>query len=217
MRIEEAKNILNENGFILKERFVNVDEIRVPEWLWVAYETGNTSNLEDEEIMILHIFEKDHKNHQLEANDEPNFYPTNDVTDEGDMCYTVQVFEDRLVEDYNFYRNRYYQMNRKRQEEKRQELERLRASFCDNPNRAKIGSLTSPYNGEAVYGNQMWDDGVPVMKYWYRDNKTIAVTLKEGTPCIVLLDKYGEDAQDVWVKYRRGWLRIDGVGIEVEF
>lgn len=99
MRIEEAKQILNKNGFMLKERFVNIDEIRVPEWLWLAYETGNTSKLEDEEIMILHIFEKDHKNHQLEANDEPNFYHTNDVTDEGDMCYTVQVFEDRLVED----------------------------------------------------------------------------------------------------------------------
>ena len=97
MRLDEAKQILNENGFMLKERFVNVDEIRVPEWLWVAYETGDTSNLEHEEIVILHIFEKDHKNHKLEANAAPNFYPTNDVTDEGDMCYTVQVFEDRPV------------------------------------------------------------------------------------------------------------------------
>lgn len=69
----------------------------VYEWLWVAYETGDTSNLEHEEIVILHIFEKDHKNHKLEANAAPNFYPTNDVTDEGDMCYTVQVFEDRHV------------------------------------------------------------------------------------------------------------------------
>ena len=59
MEFKEAKNILNENGYVLKERFVNVDEIRVPEWLWVAYETGDTSNLEDEEIVILHIFEKD--------------------------------------------------------------------------------------------------------------------------------------------------------------
>lgn len=99
MQLDEAKQILKENGFMLKERFVNVDEIHVPEWLWVAYETGDTSNLEDEEIMILHIFEKDHKNHILEANEEPNFYRTNDVTDEGGMCYTVQVFEDRLVED----------------------------------------------------------------------------------------------------------------------
>lgn len=98
MELNEAKEILNKNGFVLKERFVNVDEIRVPEWLWVAYETGDTSNLEDEEIVILHIFEKDHKKHHLEANDEPNFYRTNDVTDEGGMCYTVQVFEDRMNE-----------------------------------------------------------------------------------------------------------------------
>ena len=105
MKFKEAKQILNENGYTLKERFVNVDEIRVPEWLWVAYETGDTSNLEDEEIVILHIFEKDHKKHHLEANEEPNFYRTNDVTDEGGMCYTVQVFEDRMDEDYNFYRN----------------------------------------------------------------------------------------------------------------
>lgn len=217
MRIEEAKQILNKNGFMLKERYVNIDEIHVPEWLWVAYETGDTSNLEDEEIDILRNFEKKHKNHILEPNAEPSFLPTNDVTDEGDMCYTVEIFEDRLVEDYNFYRNRFNQMNRKRQEEKKQELIKLRASFCDNPDRAKIGSLTSPYNGEAVYGKQMWDDGVPVMKYWYRDNKTISVTLKIGTPCIVLLDKYGEDAQDVWIKYRSGWLRIDGDSIEVEF
>ena len=107
MKFEEAKNILNENGYVLKERFVNVDEIRVPEWLWVAYETGDTSNLEDEEIVILHIFEKDHKKHHLEANDEPDFYRTNDVTDEGGMCYTVQVFEDKN-ENYNHpYNNGY--------------------------------------------------------------------------------------------------------------
>ena len=107
MEFEEAKNILNENGYVLKERFVNVDEIRVPEWLWVAYETGDTSNLEDEEIVILHIFEKDHKKHHLEANEEPDFYRTNDVTDEGGMCYTVQVFEDKN-ENYNHpYNNGY--------------------------------------------------------------------------------------------------------------
>ena len=87
----------NKNGITLKERFVNVDEIHVPEWLWVAYETGDTSNLDDEEIVILRNFEKKHKNHILEANAEPSFLPTNDVTDEGDMCYTVQVFEDRPV------------------------------------------------------------------------------------------------------------------------
>ena len=107
MEFKEAKNILNENGYVLKERFVNVDEIRVPEWLWVAYETGDTSNLEDEEIVILHIFEKDHKKHHLEANEEPDFYRTNDVTDEGGMCYTVQVFEDKN-ENYNHpYNNGY--------------------------------------------------------------------------------------------------------------
>ena len=107
MEFEEAKNVLNENGYVLKERFVNVDEIRVPEWLWAAYETGDTSNLEDEEIVILHIFEKDHKKHHLEANEEPNFYRTNDVTNEGGMCYTVQVFEDKN-ENYNHpYNNGY--------------------------------------------------------------------------------------------------------------
>ena len=107
MELNEAKNILNENGYVLKERFVNVDEIRVPEWLWAAYETGDTSNLEDEEIVILHIFEKDHKKHHLEANEEPNFYRTNDVTNEGGMCYTVQVFEDKN-ENYNHpYNNGY--------------------------------------------------------------------------------------------------------------
>ena len=107
MEFKEAKNILNENGYVLKERFVNVDEIRVPEWLWAAYETGDTSNLEDEEIVILHIFEKNHKKHHLEANEEPDFYRTNDVTDEGGMCYTVQVFEDKN-ENYNHpYNNGY--------------------------------------------------------------------------------------------------------------
>lgn len=108
MEIKEAKKILNENGYALKERFENIDEIRVPEWLWVAYETGDTSNLEDEEIVILHIFEKDHKKHHLEANEEPNFYRTNDVTDEGGMCYTVQVFEDKKNENYNHSYNNGY-------------------------------------------------------------------------------------------------------------
>lgn len=134
MQLDEAKQILKENGFMLKERFVNVDEIHVPEWLWVAYETGDTSNLKDEEIMILHIFEKDHKNHILEANEEPNFYRTNDVTDEGGMCYTVQVFEDRLVEDYNFYRNPFYQMNQKRIRERNQLKKELIDEIIANSN-----------------------------------------------------------------------------------
>ncbi len=100
----------------------------------VAYETGDTSNLEDEEIDILHNFEKKHKNHILEPNAEPSFLPTNDVTDEGDMCYTVEIFEDRLVEDYNFYRNRFNQMNRKRQEERNRIKKELIEDIMDSSN-----------------------------------------------------------------------------------
>lgn len=105
----------------------------------------------------------------------------------------------------------------KRNEDKR-DLEAIRAKFCDNPECAKIGRLSSPYNDIAVYGTQTWSDGVPVIKYWYRDNKKIPVTLKKGTRCIVMLDsKYGEEVESVWIPYRSGWLRVDGDDIEVDY
>lgn len=102
--------------------------------------------------------------------------------------------------------------------EDKRNLEALRARFCDNPERAKIGRLSSPYDDIAVYGTQTWSDGVPVMKYWYRDNKKIPVTLKKGTRCIVMPDsEYGEEAESVWIPYHSGWLRVDGSDIEVDY
>ena len=73
---------------------------------------------------------------------------------------------------------------------KYKDLEKILPRFCDNSECVKIGRVTSPYVGTAVYGTQKWGDGVPVMKYWYRNNKCITASIKEGTPCIVLLDEF---------------------------
>lgn len=104
----------------------------------------------------------------------------------------------------------------KRNEDKR-DLEAIRAKFCDNPDLAKIGRLAEPYEGDAVFGTQTWSDGVPVTKYWHRDNRTQWVSLKKGTRCIALLDRDGEEVEAVWIPYRNGWLRVDGSDIEVNF
>ena len=98
------------------------------------------------------------------------------------------------------------------------DLEAIRAKFCDNPERAKIGRLAEPFEGDAVFGTQTWSDGVPVTKYWHRDNRSRWVSLKKGTRCIVLLDSdFGEEVVDVWIPYRNGWLRADGNDIKVDF
>ena len=104
----------------------------------------------------------------------------------------------------------------KRNEDKR-DLEAIRAKFCDNPDLAKIGRLAEPYEGDAVFGTQTWSDGVPVTKYWHRDNRSQWVSLKKGTRCIALLDRDGEEVEAVWIPYRNGWLRVDGSDIEVNF
>ena len=104
----------------------------------------------------------------------------------------------------------------KRNEDKR-DLEAIRAKFCDNPDLAKIGRLAEPYEGDAVFGTQTWSDGVPVTKYWHRDNRSQWVSLKKGTRCIALLDQDGEEVEAVWIPYRNGWLRVDGSDIEVNF
>ena len=104
----------------------------------------------------------------------------------------------------------------KRNEDKR-DLEAIRAKFCDNPDLAKIGCLTEPYEGNAIFGTQTWSDGVPITKHWHRDNKSQWVSLKKGTRCIALLDQDGGEVEAVWIPYRNGWLRVDGSDIEVNF
>lgn len=104
----------------------------------------------------------------------------------------------------------------KRNEDK-PDLEAIRAKFCDNPDLAKIGRLAEPYEGNAIFGTQTWSDGVPVTKYWHRDNRSQWVSLKKGTRCIALLDRDGGEVEAVWIPYRNGWLRVDGSDIEVNF
>ena len=105
----------------------------------------------------------------------------------------------------------------KKTSEAARDLEAIRAKFCDNPDLAKIGSLSEPYEGDAVFGTQTWSDGVPVTKHWHRDNKSQWVSLKKGTRCIALLDQDGGEVEAVWIPYRNGWLRVDGSAIEVNF
>lgn len=90
-------------------------------------------------------------------------------------------------------------------------LKQMVKNFCDNPDAYKVAKLKKQFNFEdAIWGKQMFDDGVPCMKYWFRNYKVknMDVTIKEGTNCIVSLDYNGEP-EEVWIPYRGGWLLIN--------
>lgn len=66
--------------------------IVVPEWLWVAYETGDSSNLSVEEEQILDGFRAMAAGKVFDAEAEPSFRAFNDFDDYADNCYEVQVY-----------------------------------------------------------------------------------------------------------------------------
>lgn len=66
--------------------------IVVPEWLWVAYETGDSSNLSVEEEQILDGFRAMATGKVFDAEAEPSFRAFNDFDDYAGNCYEVQVY-----------------------------------------------------------------------------------------------------------------------------
>lgn len=76
-----VKESLEKNGVIV-----------VPEWLWVAYETGDSSNLSVEEEQILDGFRAMAAGKVFDAEAEPSFRAFNDFDDYAGNCYEVQVY-----------------------------------------------------------------------------------------------------------------------------
>lgn len=76
-----VKEALEKNGVIV-----------VPEWLWVAYETGSSSNLSVEEEQILDGFRAMAAGRVFDAEAEPSFRAFNDFDDYAGNCYEVQVY-----------------------------------------------------------------------------------------------------------------------------
>ena len=76
-----VKEALEKNGVIV-----------VPEWLWVAYETGDSSNLSVEEEQILDGFRAMAAGKVFDAEAEPSFRAFNDFDDYAGNCYEVQVY-----------------------------------------------------------------------------------------------------------------------------
>lgn len=76
-----VKEALEKNGVIV-----------VPEWLWVAYETGDSSNLSVEEEQILDGFRAMAAGKVFDAEAEPSFRAFNDFDDYAGNCYEIQVY-----------------------------------------------------------------------------------------------------------------------------
>lgn len=76
-----VKEALEKNGVIV-----------VPEWLWVAYETGDSKFLSIEEMQILDGFRAMAAGKVFDAEAEPSFRAFNDFDDYAGNCYEVQVY-----------------------------------------------------------------------------------------------------------------------------
>lgn len=76
-----VKESLEKNGVIV-----------VPEWLWVAYETGDSKFLSIEEMQILDGFKAMAAGKVFDAEAEPSFRAFNDFDDYAGNCYEVQVY-----------------------------------------------------------------------------------------------------------------------------
>lgn len=76
-----VKEALEKNGVIV-----------VPEWLWVAYKTGDSKFLSIEEMQILDGFRAMAAGKVFDAEAEPSFRAFNDFDDYAGNCYEVQVY-----------------------------------------------------------------------------------------------------------------------------
>lgn len=71
-----------------------VDTIRVPQWMWVADQTGDTSDLEDDEIEMLKEFQQEYKDKRLDdKGEDPYFSSRNDFDSLGGNVYDIDVYE----------------------------------------------------------------------------------------------------------------------------
>lgn len=71
-----------------------IDTIKVPQWLWHAYNFNDTTDLEDDEIKKLDAFKEEYKfNHLDDRGEEAYFRSHNDFDSLGGNVYDVDVYK----------------------------------------------------------------------------------------------------------------------------
>lgn len=71
-----------------------IDTIKVPQWLWHAYNFNDTTDLEDDEIKKLDAFKEEYKfNHLDDRGEEAYFSSHNDFDSLGGNVYDVDVYK----------------------------------------------------------------------------------------------------------------------------
>lgn len=91
-KFNSVSDLLSALGANKSEGLEKNGVIVVPEWLWVAYETGDSSNLSVEEEQILDGFRAMAAGKVFDAEAEPSFRAFNDFDDYAGNCYEVQVY-----------------------------------------------------------------------------------------------------------------------------
>lgn len=91
-KFNSVSDLLSALGANKSEGLEKNGVIVVPEWLWVAYETGDSSNLSVEEEQILDGFRAMAAGKVFDAEAEPSFRAFNDFDDYAGDCYEVQVY-----------------------------------------------------------------------------------------------------------------------------
>lgn len=90
----DIAGILEESNKSEAVKLTYVDTIRVPQWMWVADQTGDTSDLEDDEIEMLKEFQLEYKDKHLDdKGEDPYFSSYNDFDSLGGNVYDIDVYE----------------------------------------------------------------------------------------------------------------------------
>lgn len=90
----DIAELLEESNKSEAVKLTYVDTIRVPQWMWVADQTGDTSDLEDDEIEMLKEFQQEYKDKHLDdKGEDPYFSSHNDFDSLGGNVYDIDVYE----------------------------------------------------------------------------------------------------------------------------
>ena len=85
-------------SFKQKEGLEKIETIRVPQWLWVALQTGDDSDLNDDEMELLADAESHYASKYLDdRGEEPYFSSVNDFDNLGGNVYDVDVYDNAPV------------------------------------------------------------------------------------------------------------------------
>ena len=98
LALEKESKMNKAEGFSLEQ----VDTIRVPQWLWIAYVNDDPSGLEDDENDMLAEFREKYRDYHLDdRGEEAYFSSSNDFDSLGGNVYDVDVY--RKLESHGKY------------------------------------------------------------------------------------------------------------------